>query len=84
MQRRYLIAEVLAYSIIRQGPWKMAPKRGSGGFTRLKEVVPAPGEPAGQLFNLAQDPRETRNLWNDHPEVVERLSKLLEEVKGEN
>ena len=67
---------------IRQGPWKMAPKRGSGGFTRDREVKPKPGEPVGQLYNLAEDPQETKNVWSENPEVVERLAKLLEEVKG--
>ncbi len=67
---------------IREGPWKMAPRRGSGGFTRPREIESAPGESEGQLYHLEDDPSETRNLWQEHPEVVERLGRLLEEVKG--
>lgn len=69
---------------IRQGPWKMAPKRGSGGFTRAREVTPKPGEPVGQLYNLVEDPQETKNVWLENPEVVERLSKLLATVRGDD
>lgn len=36
-----------------------------------------PGDPPGKLFDLEADPGETTNLWNDHPEVVERLRALL-------
>ncbi|MCA9020151.1 MAG: sulfatase-like hydrolase/transferase, partial [Planctomycetaceae bacterium] len=67
---------------VRQGPWKMVPKRGSGGFTRAREVKPAAGEPTGQLYNLKQDPSETRNVWNEHPDVVKRLSAILEKVQN--
>jgi arylsulfatase A-like enzyme len=67
---------------VRQGPWKMVPKRGSGGFTRAREIEPKPGEPTGQLYNLEQDPSETKNVWNEHPEVVARLSKILKKVQG--
>ena len=67
---------------VRQGPWKLIPKRGSGGFTRPREIEPAEGEPAGQLYNLAEDPSETRNVWNVHPEVVARLEALLAEVRN--
>ncbi|MEQ8788773.1 MAG: arylsulfatase [Pirellulaceae bacterium] len=66
---------------LRQGPWKMIPHRGSGGFTRPRDIEPAKGEPAGQLYNLADDPSETTNLWQQHPEIVERMQQLLEQVK---
>ncbi len=67
---------------IRRGPWKMVPTRGSGGFTRPREIEPAEGEPTGQLYHLDDDPSETKNLWNEHPEIVAELSELLESVKN--
>lgn len=67
---------------IRQGPWKMIPQRGSGGFSRPRKVDVAPGEPEGQLYNLAADPSETTNHWNAHPEVVQQLQALLDRVKN--
>ncbi len=67
---------------IRKGPWKMIPHRGSGGFTFPKELdVAKVGGPTGQLYNLQDDPSETVNLWEKHPEVVAQLKTLLEEVK---
>lgn len=62
---------------IRQGDWKLVPARGSGGFSSPRQVKPKAGEPAGQLYNLRADPRETKNLYLDHPEIVSRLENLL-------
>ncbi len=42
---------------------------------------PSPGEPPGQLYDLENDPGETVNLWDDHPEVVGRLLTLLESYR---
>jgi arylsulfatase A len=41
---------------------------------------PNPDSP-GQLYNLAKDPYETEDLWDKHPDIVERLSNLLEKYK---
>jgi arylsulfatase A-like enzyme len=62
---------------IRQGPWKLAMKLGSHGFSEPKDVVAQPGGPAGQLYNLDLDPAESRNRWLDEPQIVERLTALL-------
>ncbi|HAH45975.1 MAG TPA: sulfatase, partial [Planctomycetaceae bacterium] len=83
--REYAIHHSLwGHFSVRQGPWKMIPKRGSGGFTRAREVEPKPGDTTGQLYNLQQDPSETKNVWNEHPEVVERLSKILKKVQADD
>jgi len=63
---------------VRQGTWKLILGQGSGGWTRGGK---GPDEPPGQLYDLAADPGETKNLWRDRPEVVERLSALLERYK---
>ena len=70
---------------IRQGPWKLIPHRGSGGFTQPRELDPAKeGGPPGQLYHLESDPSETRNVYAEHPDVVRRLSDLLKEIKGDD
>ena len=69
---------------IRQGPWKLIEGRGSGGFTEPIRIEPAPGEPAGQLYNLAEDLGETNNLYQQHPDVVARLSALLEQYRQQS
>jgi arylsulfatase A-like enzyme len=66
---------------IRQGKWKLILGLGSGGFTKPQKIEPKPGQPAGQLYNLEDDLAESNNLWSKHPEIVERLTKLLEKYK---
>jgi arylsulfatase A-like enzyme len=63
---------------IRQGDWKLILGRGSGGFTLPQRIKPKPDEPAGQLYNLAQDPGETRDFYLQRPAIVKRLTTLLE------
>ncbi len=62
---------------IREGEWKLVEMRGSGGFSSPRTVEAKPGEAAGQLYNPRRDPRETRNVYLQNPDVVKRLSKLL-------
>ncbi|HEY8506317.1 MAG TPA: arylsulfatase [Gemmataceae bacterium] len=62
---------------IRQGYWKLIEGLGSGGFSAPRREKPTPGGPEGQLYNLADDPREQKNLYLEKPEIVSRLSKLL-------
>ncbi|QDT99291.1 sulfatase family protein [Gimesia aquarii] len=65
---------------IRQGEWKLCLCRGSGGWSAPREgEAKKKGLPPMQLFNLATDPAETRNLIDDEPEKVKALLVLLEE-----
>ena len=66
---------------IRQGPWMLCPTLGSRGFSRPAQVLPTPGGPAGQLYNLNDDPGQTKNLWLAQPDQVRRLVNLLEKAK---
>ena len=62
---------------IRQGPWKLIlGTDGSGGWVRPSDKPPSPDRP-GQLYNLKEDPREQTNLYDERPEIVERLRGLL-------
>lgn len=64
---------------IRQGPWKLILCPDSGGWSE-----PRPGRnsrkdlPPLQLYHLADDRAESINLAAQHPEVVERLTGLLQ------
>ena len=69
---------------IRKGPWKLIPKRGSGGFTRPRVITPSKNEPIGQLYHLKNDPSETKNVWNNHPQIVQELSSLLKQIQGDD
>jgi len=46
-----------------------------------KQGCTADVENQNQLFNLADDPAETKNLWSEKPDVVKRLSALLAEAR---
>lgn len=69
---------------IRQGDWKLCLCAGSGGWS-----APRPGQddtsalPPVQLFNLASDLGERTNVAQEQPEVVERLTRLLEKYVAE-
>jgi len=66
---------------IRQGRWKLIlDTKTSGGWVKPGGKKPVPGTP-GQLYDLAEDPYERNDLWDQHPDVVRRLSQLLEEYK---
>ena len=68
--------------MIRRDHWKLIPFIGSGGFSTPKHVTKiAAGEPRGQLYNLRDDPGETSNVYQQHPEIVATLEARLAEVR---
>ena len=62
---------------VRQGPWKLELCSGSGGWSKGGD-----GEPV-QLYEMAADPGEQRNLHKEKPEVVQKLTALLEKYVKE-
>jgi arylsulfatase A-like enzyme len=84
--REYVIQHANGQSI-RRGDWKLVPnpprpgprqQRQQGGAAATGEQRP----PGPELFNLAQDPGETRNLAGENPAVVKELRDLLERVRA--
>ncbi len=69
---------------IRQSNWKLELCRGSGGWSDPKPGTPAERAlPPVQLYDLATDLAEQRNVAEAHPEIVERLTKVLEKYIAE-
>ncbi|NTV82232.1 MAG: sulfatase-like hydrolase/transferase, partial [Candidatus Aminicenantes bacterium] len=66
---------------IRRGAWKLVlDNRTSGGWMVPEGTPPVPGTP-GQLYDLAEDPGETRDLWAARPDIVADLAALLATYK---
>jgi len=72
---------------LREGAWKYLDHRGSGGNRYDRGVMKAYALPerepeaAGQLYDLAEDPGETRNLFFAQSERRKRMEVLLAELK---
>ena len=66
---------------VRDGPWKLIPQLGSGGFTKPRRIKPQPEGPEGQLYYLKDDLAETTNVYKRHPEIVRRLSRAMETLR---
>jgi arylsulfatase A-like enzyme len=62
---------------IRQGSWKMIEER------TWDEALPSPwrAEAVNQLYNLATDPQEKTNVWEQNTEVAARLKALLRKYR---
>lgn len=64
---------------IRQGQWKLEFCPGSGGAGKPKDGAPRKaGMPAVQLYDLKVDLGETKNVQAQHPDVVQRMTALLD------
>lgn len=65
----YYINEIQA---VRSGPWKLylaQPAKGRRAAT------------ATELYNLVDDPKETKNVAENRPDVVSRLEKLIDDAR---
>jgi len=67
---------------IRQGPWKLITVREPVGDAPLAPYKPGQfGPDKPELYRLASDPGETLNLYDNHKDVAERLTALLEKIE---
>ncbi len=64
---------------IRQGEWKLLLLRGTGDGPPSKD----PALPPGQLYNMAADSSEEKNLYQERPDIVKRLTALLDKYRAE-
>ena len=67
---------------IRRDNWKLITGQGGGGIR--SETLDLSGEPPVQLYDLATDLKEQNNVYEEHPGMVEDLSKLLLEIQDQN
>ena len=62
---------------IRRGRWKLEMCPGSGGWSYPRPGKECEGLPPIQLYDLDADIGECRNVYDEHPDVVEELKTLL-------
>lgn len=74
---------------IRQGEWKYLDHKGSGGnkYDPASELGPyilpeSASDAPAQLYYLAEDPGETKNLILQRPEIAAKLKTLLDQSKA--
>lgn len=69
---------------IRQGKWKLELCGGSGGWSKPSNALAKEtGLPEIQLYDLSIDLKEENNIYDQHPEVVEELTVLLQKYMDE-
>ncbi|NQT93643.1 MAG: arylsulfatase [Lentisphaerae bacterium] len=66
---------------IRDGKWKLVLGRNHGGFAYDELTGVQEDDLPGQLYDMETDVPEATNLYGEHPEIVERLSALLQQYK---
>jgi arylsulfatase A len=65
---------------VREGPWKLCLCPGSGGWGKPGDADAAKqGLPEVQLYDLSTDIAETKNVSTEHPDIVAKLTKKLED-----
>lgn len=62
---------------VREGNWKMIERNDSRPAAPKSKPGKADVENQNQLFDLANDPAETKNLWAERPDVAKRLKETL-------
>jgi arylsulfatase A-like enzyme len=78
--RDHLVEHASVLSL-RRGPWKLIPA-GKGPKLNRNTNSETGNDPQPQLYDLASDPGETRNVTAEHPEKVRELTELLEKIQG--
>lgn len=82
--REYLVMHSINGSFsIRKGDWKMSFCPGSGGWSDPKPATfkkRTDDYAKFQLYNLAQDPKETNNLFGQETEVETELKAAMQEI----
>jgi arylsulfatase A-like enzyme len=68
---------------VREKEWLLT----EGGLPREMFWYPAPPKPDAKLipstlYHLTEDPKEKVNVYNQHPEVVQRMEQILEKEKA--
>ena len=64
---------------LRDGRWKAVFSSGSGG---REKPSGKPFDGVVRLFDMLEDPGETRDVAGENPEVLERMVQALQSIRG--
>lgn len=68
---------------LRKGPWKFIPNLALANGWKAGKTPPAERLKGPGLFDLGEDPGETRNRAAEHPTIVKQLAARLARIRGE-
>jgi arylsulfatase A-like enzyme len=77
--RSSLVEEGISGIALRAGDWKFIPPH--KGEAMMK-TIRSGNSPQPQLYNLAEDPAETKNLARENPAKLKELRTLLDQITG--
>jgi arylsulfatase A-like enzyme len=77
---RETLVEQAGVLSLRHGDWKFIPS-GQGPKRAANTNTELGNEPAGQLFNLADDPGETKNLAAENADRVKEMAAMLNKIR---
>lgn len=79
--RQQLIEESYVLSL-RDGQWKyISPTNNSNDWIANKKFIEGGYQPKAQLFNLAIDPSEQKNLAPQYPERIKAMQTMIDNIK---
>lgn len=81
LARQYLIEESYVLSL-RDGDWKyITPTKNPNDWIAQNKFIEGGYQPSPQLFNLADDPSEQKNLALQYPGKVKTMNAMIEIIK---
>ena len=63
---------------VRHGAFKLHLAMAAGNGATGAAAIPAPANPAWELYNLDEDPSEAFNVADKHPEIVRELTAMMD------
>jgi arylsulfatase A-like enzyme len=77
--RSAIVQEGISGLALRAGDWKyIPPHKGQANF----KVMRSGNDPQPQLYHLADDPAETKNLAVQNPAKLQELAAMLDQITG--
>ena len=82
--RDYLVEQAANRTLsLVKPPWKYIEPSDGPAISRNTDIELG-NAPEPQLYNLEDDPGEQRNVAADHPDVVEEMAVLLQQIRAQN